>query len=172
MGCTLSYRGGGTRLWGFGDPGNVTYWITQVITFILSSYQSPSFTSITSMFMQFSFRCYINFLAHTLSFNLNSYDSIFYLIAVYYLYMVSIHSMTHISFIQYYNGIFDSKDAKGLRPTRYQYPAKTIGYSQFIYLRYLVTQFTFIIIFTRISGLRGNAPMISLGGNSLSMNGI
>ena len=64
-------------------------------------------------------------------FNLNSYDSIFILIAVYNLYMVSIHSSTHDSFIQYYNGIFDSKDAAGPAPARYEFPAKTIGYSQF-----------------------------------------
>ena len=103
MGCTLSYRGGGGGP-DFGVLGILgmsligsrrlsPYPINQSITIIHIDY-------INVHVVQFPMLCYI--LAHTLSFNLNSYDSIFYLIAVYNLYMVSIHSMTHISFIQYY----------------------------------------------------------------------
>src|SRR5215212_817561 len=45
---------------------------------------------------------FVSFLLTLYRFNIKSYDSIFILIAVYNLYMVSIHSSTHDSFIQYY----------------------------------------------------------------------
>ena len=102
MGCTLSYRGGPD----FGTLGNLgmsligscrLYHVHHIITSI------THIDYINVHVVQFPMLYF--FLAHTLSFNLNSYDSIFYLIAVYNLYMVSIHSMTHISFIQYYKHV-------------------------------------------------------------------
>ena len=86
--------------------------------------------------------------------------------------MVSIHSMTHISFIQYYKlDLCSIQTLRGLAPTRYKYPAKTIGYSQLFYKLIHVSNSLLIISYGVLDGLRGNAPIISLGGNSITMNG-
>ena len=66
---------------------------------------------------------------------------------------------------------FVHKTLRGLAPTRYKYPAKTIGYSQFYFLFLLLFRYYSIFLFTPLIGLRGNAPIISLGGNSITMNG-
>lgn len=55
---------------------------------------------------------------------------------------------------------------------RYLFPAKTIGYSQLLSFNYTSILIWLISIFIYLLfGLRGNAPMISLRGNSLYYNG-
>jgi hypothetical protein len=53
-------------------------------------------------------------------------------------------------------------------PARYLFPAKTIGYSQFsLFILIFTLRFVSLLFYGLLFGLRGNAPMISLGGNSL-----